>query len=299
MIASIAPWPTMTGTTPMPTWSTPLPAAARWSRKKHCGTVTWSPSGRYLLTFDGKDWSTISVPDAKTVNLTAALPVKFWNEDTDTSTPLAYGSAGWTKDGNSVLLYDRFDIWRVSPDGSGARNITAGYGRKQSLRFRYVRLETDPRERWIDPAKPLLLFAENLKTWESGFFRGAIEGGEPKQLAMAPKYFTLPVKAKDADVLLLTEQPFGEFPDLIATDGNFKELRKVSNANPQQAQILWGTSEVVEFKNADGVPLTAALSSCVPSCVSGRYSRRTKSSPSAWRPWRKSTTGASRWCSIL
>jgi dipeptidyl aminopeptidase/acylaminoacyl peptidase len=33
----------------------------------------------------------------------------------------------------------------------------------------------------------------------------------------------------------------------------------VSDANPQQAQTLWGTSEVVEFKNADGVPLEAAL----------------------------------------
>ena len=228
--------------------------------KKHRGTVTWSPSGRYLLTFDGKDWSTISVPDGKTVNLTAALPVKFWNEDTDTpSTPPAYGSAGWTKDGNSVLLYDRFDIWRVSPDGSGARNITAGYGRVHNLRLRYVRLETDLRERWIDAAKPMLLFAENLKTWQTGFFRGAMEAGEPKQLAMAPNYFTLPVKAKDADVLLLTEQSFAEFPDLFTTDGNFRELRKVSNANPQQAQTLWGTSEVVEFKNADGVPLQAAL----------------------------------------
>jgi hypothetical protein len=32
-------------------------------------TVTWSPAGRYLLTFDGKDWSTISAPGGKTVNL--------------------------------------------------------------------------------------------------------------------------------------------------------------------------------------------------------------------------------------
>jgi dipeptidyl aminopeptidase/acylaminoacyl peptidase len=228
--------------------------------KKHRGTVTWSPSGRYLLNFDGKDWNTISVPGGKTVNLTAGLPVSFWNEDTDTpGTPLAYGLAGWTKDGSAVLLYDRFDIWRVSPDGSDARNITAGYGRKRNLRLRYVRLETDPRLRWIDAARPMLLFAENLKTWESGFFRGALDGGEPKQLAMAPKYFTPPVKAKDADVLLLTEQTFAEFPDLVATDGNFRELRKVSDANPQQAQTLWGTSEVVEFKNADGVPLDAAI----------------------------------------
>ena len=67
------------------------------------------------------------------------------------------------------------------------------------------------------------------------------------------------MKAKDADVYLLTAQTFNEFPDLVTTDGTFKELRKVSNANPQKAQLLWGTSELVQYKNADGVPLQAAL----------------------------------------
>jgi len=33
--------------------------------KKHLGNVTWSPAGRYLLAFDGKDWQTISVPTAR------------------------------------------------------------------------------------------------------------------------------------------------------------------------------------------------------------------------------------------
>jgi dipeptidyl aminopeptidase/acylaminoacyl peptidase len=67
------------------------------------------------------------------------------------------------------------------------------------------------------------------------------------------------VKAKDADVYLLTEQTFNEFPDLVTTGGTFKELRKVSDANPQKSKLMWGTSEVVQYKNADGVPLKAAL----------------------------------------
>jgi dipeptidyl aminopeptidase/acylaminoacyl peptidase len=33
----------------------------------------------------------------------------------------------------------------------------------------------------------------------------------------------------------------------------------VSDANPQKAGLLWGTAELVPFKNADGVPLQAAL----------------------------------------
>jgi dipeptidyl aminopeptidase/acylaminoacyl peptidase len=228
--------------------------------EKNLGATTWSPNGRYILNFDGKDWSTISVPDGKKVNLTASLGVKFFNEDTDTpSVPGSYGSAGWTQDGKSVLLYDRFDIWRISPDGTGAKNITVGYGRSHDIRLRYTRTEADARERWIDPAKPLLLAGENLKTMESGFFRGSIDGAEPKQLVMAAKSFSTPVKAKNADVYLMTEQTFNEFPDLITTDGTFKELRKVSNANPQKAGLSWGTSELVSYRNADGVPLQAAL----------------------------------------
>ena len=230
------------------------------ARKHHGAITSWSPGGRYLLGFDGKNWETISVPDGKVTDLTSGLSEKFWNEQTDTpSTPAAYGFAGWTSDGKYVLLYDEYDIWRVSPDGSGAKNLTNGYGRQHGLQLRYVRLETDPRIRWIDPAKPLLLHAESLKTWDTGFFRTGIEGGEPKQLVLAHKYFAPPVKAKDADVYLLTGQSFSEFPDLLTTDSGFRELRKVSNANPQQAGINWGTSEIVAFKNADGVPLTAAL----------------------------------------
>lgn len=181
--------------------------------KKDHGQVIASPSGRYLLTFDGKDWSTVSVPDGKVVNLTAGLPVKFWNEETDTpSTPGAYGQGGWTKDGSAVLLYDEYDIWKVAPDGSGAHNLTNGYGRKHDLRLRYVREAADPRDRWIDPAQPLLLHAENLKTWESGFFRGSWTGADPKQLLMGAKFFSQPVKAKNADVYLLTAQSFKESP---------------------------------------------------------------------------------------
>ena len=76
---------------------------------------------------------------------------------------------------------------------------------------------------------------------------------------MSAKNLSMPVKAKNADVYLLTEQTFSEFPDLVTTNGAFQELRKVSQANPQQDRLLWGASEVVHYKNADGVALSAAL----------------------------------------
>jgi dipeptidyl aminopeptidase/acylaminoacyl peptidase len=127
--------------------------------------------------------------------------------------------------------------------------------------FRVVRYERDdPADRWIDPAKPLLLRAENEETYDSGFYRTRVDAAEPPtKLIMAAKNFTPPIQARDAEVYVLAASTFSEFPDLLLTDEKFRDFKKVSNANPQQAGILWGTSELIHFKSADGVPLKGTL----------------------------------------
>jgi dipeptidyl aminopeptidase/acylaminoacyl peptidase len=229
--------------------------------RKQRGAMTLSPDGKWALGFDGKDWSTISLPDGRKTNLTATLGVKFFNEDEDRpETPSSYGPPLWTKDSRYVLLNDRYDIWQVAPDGSTARYLTGGEGRRQHLQFRHVRLDADTRERDIDPAEPLLLRADHLDTHDSGFWRTRIDSHEPpRKLIMAAKYFASPVKAKKADVLLLSASTFDEFPDLLLTDPEFRELRKVSHANPQKEELLWGSAELIHYKNLDGVPLAGML----------------------------------------
>jgi dipeptidyl aminopeptidase/acylaminoacyl peptidase len=220
--------------------------------------LSLSPDAKYAIYFDGKDWHSTSVSERKDVNLTKSLGVNFWDEDNDSpSTPSPYGTAGWVKDDKYVLLYDRFDIWQVAPDGSSAKNLTDGVGRKDRTELRYVRL--DPRERSIDPSKPLLLRAENEDTRDTGFYRDRVEGGLPERLVMAAKAFANPTKAKDADVLMLTASRFDEFPDLWVTGPGFKDLKKVSNGDVQRTPFLWGSAELVGFKNADGVPLKGLL----------------------------------------
>lgn len=229
--------------------------------RKHLGRVSWSPDGHHALFFNGKDWIGLSIPDGKTTNLTSSIGPKFWTEEHDSpGSPQAYGMAGWTKDGKSVLLYDHYDIWQVAPDGSWAKNITQNQGRQNHLIFRYVKLDADPEEKAIDPAKPLLLRAEHPDSRDSGYYSASLTGNAaPRKLMFGPKNFSNPIKAKNADVLVLTESTFREFPDLQITDLSFKELRKVSDANPQQAGILWGSAELVHYRNTDGIPLDAVL----------------------------------------
>jgi dipeptidyl aminopeptidase/acylaminoacyl peptidase len=226
---------------------------------KQRGGVSLSPNAKYAVYFDGKDWHSYSVAGGTVTNLTKDLNVRFFNEEYDLpSTPGSYGIAGWTKDDNDVLIYDRYDIWRIAPDGSRAQNLTDGVGRRDKTMLRYVRL--DPKERWIDADKPMLLQADNGETRDSGFYRDKVNSDLPPQkLIMAAKDFNNPTKARDADVLIVTASRFDQFPDVWVTNSNFRELKRVSNGDAQRAAYNWGTAELVSFKNVDGVPLKGIL----------------------------------------
>lgn len=220
-----------------------------------------SPANNYAIYYDDRDkaWHSIAAKDGKKVNLTGNLGVSFEDETWDTpNQPSPYGLAGWTEGDKSVLIYDRYDIWEVKPDGSSAQLITKGMGREKNLSFRYRKL--DPEEKAISPKKPLLLGVTDDISKAAGAYRLSLaEAKAPEKIIMLDKQFGPPSKAKDAETMFFTLQTFSEFPDLWVSDGSFGGLRKVSNANPQQAEFNWGKAELIDYTNADGVPLRAIL----------------------------------------
>jgi len=220
-----------------------------------------SPGGNYAIYFNeaDNDWYAYRLSDGRRFNLTATLDVRFESEDWDTpNQPRAYGVAGWTEGDADVLVYDRFDIWAIKPDGSDPRMITGDMGRADRLVFRYQRL--DPDETFIPVDRPLLLDATDDVTKASGFYQvGFRSTAKPQKVVMLDKAFGNPTKAKNADVMVFTLSRFEEFPDLWVSDGTFANMKKVSDANPQQAAYLWGTSELIDYINADGQPLRAVL----------------------------------------
>ena len=215
---------------------------------KQRGNFSLSPNAKYAIYFDGKDWHSHSVADGTAANLTKNIQVRFYNEEHDSpTTPGSYGVAGWTKDDKDVLIYDRYDIWQISPDGSSAKNLTDGVGRKDQTTLRYVRL--DPRERWIDPDKPLLLQAENQQTRDSGFYRDKVNSDAlPQKLLMAAKDFNNPTKAKDADVFVMTASRFDQFPDVWVTNSSFRELETRQQWRRSTCCVQLGHRRVGEFQ---------------------------------------------------
>jgi dipeptidyl aminopeptidase/acylaminoacyl peptidase len=240
--------------------------------------ATLSPGGTFALFFDADDdnWYAIRLSDGQKTNLTRGLGVKFQSETEDRPEhPSPYGQAGWTEGDRSVLIYDRYDIWDVKVDGSGARMITNGLGRRQQIVFRYPRTEQPPqpaepeeggpRQRQaeqpaISSTRPIILAAIDDRTKASGLYRVTLNHpAEPVKLTMMDKSFGVPIKAKDADVYAFTLSRFDEFPDLWTSSGAFTDMKKVSDGNPQQAHYNWGKSELIEYVNADGKQLKAIL----------------------------------------
>jgi dipeptidyl aminopeptidase/acylaminoacyl peptidase len=222
------------------------------------GTPGLSPDARYMYWYDEskRQWFTYSIKTAVVTNSTKDIPVPLANELNDMpDDPAAYGCAGWSEHDQSVLVYDKHDIWNVDPRGENTPvNVTQGRGRKDNLMFRYLRLDSE--EKFVTPDQQLLLKAFNYATKSAGFFTTSLRASEaPKQLYMADAELTAPVKAKDTGDLFFIKNTFVDYPDLYVSTLAFTTLQRISNTNPQQKNYSWGTVELVDWVAGDGKPL--------------------------------------------
>lgn len=218
-----------------------------------------TPNGEYVCWFEDKNWFAYNTKTKITKNLTAGLDVRFEREDWDTPNPAGtYGFMGVTDNDAAILVYDRCDIWELKLDGSKARRITEGYGRKHNISFRYVKL--DPEEITINPQKPLLLSATHRDTMAGGFYRDRVNGSQPPaELIMMKRSFSRPIKAKNSETLLFKRSTFDEFPDLWVTDPKFSNPRKITDLGKQMDPFLWGKAELRSFYSDDNKPLKGLL----------------------------------------
>ncbi|MBC7369878.1 MAG: S9 family peptidase [Undibacterium sp.] len=230
------------------------------------GALQWSPDGRWAFYYQAKNWHVLDTTAGTTRNLTASLGAAFHDEQHDSPDPAGpYGQAGWTKDSQSFLLYDRYDVWQIFPDARPAKNLTAALGRATKTQLRVQRIEPIDEEdddRGLDPAKALTLRGESEETRASGFFQTRFDAAPataPRRLLWGDKNYRYVARAKHADILLVSASRFDEFPDYHTTDSAFTAPVKVTTGSAQLAPFKWGRSELAAFRNADGVPLSAGL----------------------------------------
>ena len=231
-----------------------------------------SAAGKYLTWFnrDDSQWYLYSVKDKTTRSVTEGLDVDF--EDSSGQMPDKYGpfgAMGWSKNDDFFYVYDKYDIWQIDPEGKIAPvMITSGLGRKEKLVFRNNKFDNEIE--YIDMDKQLLLSAFNDETKEAGYYTLEIKGNTKSNKSGTAKINlrksvidkkTYPVirKAKNTDIFVYSKADFSTTPDLWVTSDFWKNEKQLSHINPQMADYLWGTSELVSWKSKEGFDMKGIL----------------------------------------
>jgi dipeptidyl aminopeptidase/acylaminoacyl peptidase len=236
--------------------------------------VQTSPGGKYLLFRQDDNYRTVNLATRTSTNITKGMPTSFIDKESDQTSPEkpGFGVGGWTKDDSAVLLYDKFDVWRVPADGSKAQKLTDGTA--EQVRYRLVRLDTAggggrgaggggdfgpaAAEEGFDLAKPVYLSAYGDRTKKSGYAL-LRPGGPAARPVWLDKNVGFLAKAKDAEVYAYILQDYDDSPDIFVAGADLKDAKQVTNTNPFQSRFAWGRGELIEYKTEKGRLLQGAL----------------------------------------
>ncbi|MCB9870371.1 MAG: S9 family peptidase [Planctomycetes bacterium] len=212
-------------------------------------------------------WCVIDVQTGKHRCLTDKLGVPFHDELEDRPQPArAYGLAGWTVGERHVLVYDRYDIWKIDVASGAAECLTDGVGRARQVVLRISRFDLEGDDHLLDPDRRLyvpdrlLLSAHDDRTKASGYWLdSSVESVKPTELVMRDKTFGGLSRAAQSSRLLFTVSAFDQFPDLWVANLEFHGMRKLTDACPIQREVRWGHAELVSWLNGDGQRLQGIL----------------------------------------
>jgi dipeptidyl aminopeptidase/acylaminoacyl peptidase len=231
--------------------------------------LSFSNTAKYVIWFDKKlkNWFSYNIANNTTKDITKNIHTALnkWSDTPDL--PSSAGLLGWTDGDSALLIQDRFDIWKIDPDGiRSPQNITQNFGYKKNIRLRYIHFPQEE-NRIFHRNDTLYLSAFDLKTKNNGFFKLEIKNGNFKLISQPIRkelyYFNeyrpsmsgldgyiSPVKADDSTLFLVTKMSNKEYPNLYLTN-NFEQFKPLTNFAPQD-QYNWYTTELIHWTQADG-----------------------------------------------
>ena len=272
-------WTTGSRSSPTSTASTRPPASAPPMLKGQERSLGLSPDGKYFLYWKDKQVWSYDIAANKHVAITQSAPVSFVNAEEDhVGEKPAYGVSGFTKDGKSVVLDHKYDLWLVSLDGSGAPQESH---ERRGIQVRDALPLRPPRARRQRAARPGVAAVRRRwprrrrrrddRSLEARAALGVQRAGQEGRATTgstatsSPSWcsrtasFGRPIKAKNADRVLFTRETFAEFPDYWVTNSRFENPKRLTEANPQQAQFKWGHRVLFDYKDKDGHKLQGTL----------------------------------------
>ncbi|RIV25311.1 S9 family peptidase [Fibrisoma montanum] len=226
-------------------------------REKLTAPFSISPKGQYALWYDSnlRHYVACQLATGLVRNISAAVSEPLFDTSYQApGDPQPFGVAIWEENDRSVLVHTEFDIWQLDPLGKvPPANLTRGRGRTSQTILHYADINST--DNYIRSGDELILSAFNRTTKYAGFYRLRFGRAEPPaELTMGPYSYSFPgmSKAKNANRYVVSRGNVNEYNLYTTTD--IRQFRKVSDLNPQQKDYNWLTTELVQWKQPDGMP---------------------------------------------
>ncbi|MCD0466972.1 S9 family peptidase [Flavobacterium sp. ENC] len=217
------------------------------------GSPSWNTQGTYAILDDEKqkEWMVFDTASMKFKNISKQIPFPVSNPNVDMANlNTAYGIAGWLNNGNTVVLYDQFDLWAIDlTNQKPAYSVTQGYGRKNNVELRCN--ETGFMGN-LDQKKAITLIGFDFEHKSKGVYK-LINNNSVDKVFSSPNYnVRIEAVSGDNSSVLFTKESYTTFPDLWWGTSGFGSQSKITDINPQQKDFAWGTSKVLTWKSFSG-----------------------------------------------
>jgi dipeptidyl aminopeptidase/acylaminoacyl peptidase len=224
-----------------------------------------SPDEKFIINYDSwdKNYYSYEILTGIKRNVTkgVTVPLNLKDGDTPESFLFPQGFGVWLKGDKAFLIYDQYDIWQVDPlCGKKPECITRGYGRSRKIRFKLLN-ELEQPVAISKKNQRLILSSFNTITKENGFYSVSFDQKiELDSLYNGPflmystdvqANFLKPIRAKNSDVYLISQQSISETLNYFTTK-DFKNFNVVSNIQSPKVKYKWIKSELINWITFNG-----------------------------------------------
>lgn len=233
------------------------------------GYGSLSPEGNYYVWYSEDDcnWHSLRFADNKIFNLTENVEGTFYDDEDDHPMPAPnIDSPHWIEGDEAFLLADKFDLFKISPDGSKVINMTEGKGRAANQVYRYSTLAAKRLSPALRAAGVQRTIGRKEKVYLTVFDRTDKRNGLAWINASAAGVkgafldeHSYPTVAVAGETVAFRKGNFKETNDIYFTKDFFSDSVKLSSINPQQAEYRWGDVQLVHWDAYDGTHLDGLL----------------------------------------
>ena len=177
------------------------------------------------------------------------------------SSPTHFGQAQaplWDKEGRSFYLIGDNKVWRVSVTDAKATSITE----KPDRQLRSIISRQSGNEFWSsDDGGSLYVSTNDNESKQDGFYRVDLSTGKLIRAIEGDSSYNIALTATSAkgDVIVFASQDAKHEQNLWSAGRDFAKPRQLTHINPDLERYAAGEARVIDYADADGKKLRAAL----------------------------------------